>query len=65
MKYMYTNKPDESCHQIKGVHGRPVNTYEQKALKAAGWVYNPNELTKSEPKKESKKSCQYQRRQKL
>ena len=52
MKNMYTNKPDDTCHKINGVHGRPVNTCDQKALKAAGWVFDPSELAKVEPKKE-------------
>ena len=52
---MYTNKPDDSCHKINGVSGRPTNTAEQKGLKAKGWVFNPNQLVKPEVKKEVKK----------
>ena len=49
MKYMYTNEPDETCHKINGVYGRPVNTQEQLKLKAKGWTFKPE---KKEPKKE-------------
>lgn len=44
MKYLYTTEPDESCHKIHGVYGRPVHTSEQKSLKAKGWKENPDEL---------------------
>ncbi len=53
MKYMYTNKPDDNCHAINGVHGRPVSTYEQSKLRAEGWVFIPSQL--AEVKKEAKK----------
>lgn len=55
MKYMYTNKPDDLCHEIYGVMGRPVSTQDQKKLRAKGWVFNPSELAKEDPKKEIKK----------
>lgn len=55
MKYMYTNKPDETCHKISGVYGRAVNTQEQLKLKAKGWTFKPEEVEKKEPKKEAKK----------
>lgn len=51
MKYMYTDKPDDSCHKINGVYGRPTNTPEQKVLKAEGWVFDPADI-KQEEKKE-------------
>jgi len=44
MKYLYTNTPDEGCHKIKGVYGRPVHTSEQPKLRKLGWVDNVNQL---------------------
>lgn len=52
MKYMYTNKPDDSCHEIHGTHGRPVNTYEQVKLKAKGWTFKPGAVEEKAPVKE-------------
>ena len=52
MKYMYTDKPDDTCHKINGVYGRPVNTQEQLKLKAKGWKFKPEEVEKKEVKKE-------------
>jgi hypothetical protein len=48
MRYLYTNSPDESCHEIYGVYGRPVHEYEKKGLLAKGWVQNVSELSKTE-----------------
>lgn len=44
MKYLYTTEPDEGCHKINGVYGRPVHTSEQAELRKAGWVDNINQL---------------------
>lgn len=44
MKYLYTDKPDEGCHKVNGVYGRPVHTDEEKKLKAAGWKEHTYEL---------------------
>lgn len=51
MKYLYTNEPDELCHEIAGVYGRPVHSSDQAALKAKGWKENPNDLQKEEREK--------------
>lgn len=53
MKYLYTTKPDEGCHRINGVYGRPVHTSEQKSLKAKGWKENPDELREEEGREEA------------
>lgn len=52
MKYLYTTEPDEGCHKINGVYGRPVHTSEQSKLKAKGWKENPNELREEEGREE-------------
>lgn len=40
MRYMYTTKPDEGCHEVEsGIYGRPVQTCDQGKLKAAGWSF--------------------------
>lgn len=44
MIYMYTDSPDEGCHEIEGVFGRPVFEYEQKILLAKGWKYRASEI---------------------
>lgn len=45
MKYLYTTKPDESCHEVSpGVWGRPVHTSEQPKLMKLGWTYHLNDL---------------------
>jgi len=39
MRYLYTDKPDESCHEVKpGVWGRPCHTSEVPKLVAKGWM---------------------------
>ena len=53
MKYLYTTEPDEGCHEIKGVYGRPVHTSEQSKLKAKGWKENPDDLRKEEGREEA------------
>ena len=60
MKYMYTNEPDKLCHAINGVMGRPVNTSDQKALGAKGWVFDASKLAKKEGggSKETKEATQ-------
>jgi len=42
MKYMYTDSPDEGCHKIHGVYGRPVQTSEQRKLLKQGWSFTPD-----------------------
>jgi hypothetical protein len=45
MKYLYTTKPDDHCHEFEpGIYGRPAHTTEQPKLRKAGWVYHINEL---------------------
>ena len=58
MKFLYTTKPDDHCHDFKdGTFGRPVHTTEMKALIEKGWVRNANELAKeSNSKKETKEA---------
>ena len=49
MKYMYTNTPDEGCHEIAdGVYGRPVHQRDYAALRATGWVFNLSNLLPEE-----------------
>lgn len=57
MRYLYTNQPDERCHEINGVYGRPVFRHEEAKLKKLGWVSNAEQLPKAESKevKETKK----------
>ena len=39
MKYLYTTKPDDHCHEFEpGIYGRPAHTTEQPKLRKAGWV---------------------------
>jgi hypothetical protein len=39
MKYLYTKKPDDHCHEFEpGIYGRPAHTTEQPKLRKAGWV---------------------------
>ncbi len=44
MRYMYTTDPDEGCHKINGVYGRPVHTSEQRKMLKQGWRFNPDGL---------------------
>jgi hypothetical protein len=44
MKYMYTNTPDDGCHEIHGVYGRPVHARDYDMLKKQGWVFNPADI---------------------
>lgn len=38
MRYLYTTEPDEGCHEFEpGIYGRPVQTCDEKRLKAKGW----------------------------
>lgn len=48
MKYLYTTEPDEGCHEINGVYGRPVHTNEQAKLKSLGWKESPDGLRHEE-----------------
>ncbi len=49
MKYLYTTKPDEHCHEVEpGIWGRPAHTHEQPKLRKAGWVYNVNDLKEAD-----------------
>ena len=59
MRYMYTNKPDDTCHEINGVYGRPVFLQEEAKLKKLGWTLNANQLqqTKSEEVKEAEEEA--------
>lgn len=41
MRYMYTNKPDKTCHEINGTYGRPVNRTEERVLSRLGWTLQP------------------------
>lgn len=59
MRYLYTQKPDEGCHEVApGVFGRPAHTGEIKKLLAAGWKNQPqdfaNNKTLEMPKKQDK-----------
>lgn len=56
MKYLYTTDPDEGCHKISGVYGRPVHTSEQPTLKAKGWKENPDDLREEEGREEKEVS---------
>ena len=49
MHYMYTNEPDEACHEINGVFGRPIHTHEKPVLLKKGWVTNPSDLEDFKP----------------
>lgn len=45
MRYMYTTKPDEHCHEVeKGIYGRPVHSYQESALQKQGWALNISNL---------------------
>lgn len=44
MKYLYTTKHEEGCHKFGNAYGRPVHTYEEAALRKAGWTDSPAEL---------------------
>lgn len=45
MKYLYTTKPDEHCHEVEpGIYGRPAQTSEQSKLRKLGWVYHISDL---------------------
>lgn len=53
MRYLYTNKPDEACHEVKpGVFGRPVHRSQERQLRAAGWKVNPNDVQQAKESKE-------------
>ena len=39
MRYLYTTKPDEGCHEVEpGIYGRPVQSCDESKLKAEGWT---------------------------
>ncbi len=45
MRYLYTNTPDDGCHEVSpGVFGRPVHNMHMKRLLAAGWKSNPADV---------------------
>lgn len=44
MKYLYTTDPDDFCHEIEGVYGRPAHDDEVKRLLAEGWKRHAHEL---------------------
>jgi hypothetical protein len=66
MRYLYTNKPDQSCHEINGVYGRPVHKSEEKKLFAEGWVINSTELknVRKEPKEKASEKASEEAKEK-
>lgn len=54
MQYLYTTEPDELCHEIEGVYGRPVHEHHVKKLLAKGWKRHAKELRSEEATKEEK-----------
>lgn len=64
MKYLYTDKPGEGCHEVNGVYGRPVHSHQVTKLLRAGWKANPADLPKAkESKKEAKKDSATMRKE--
>lgn len=59
MRYLYTDKPDDGCHEVApGVFGRPVHTNQLAKMIKQGWKNSPQEVepakTLSMPKKADK-----------
>lgn len=48
MRYLYTNTPDEGCHEISGVYGRPVRSDQIGKLLKAGWKIRPEDCLPAE-----------------
>lgn len=45
MRYMYTTKPDEGCHEVEpGIYGRPVQTCNETKLRKQGWSFSVDSL---------------------
>lgn len=47
MKYLYTDKPDDWCHEIKGfkgVYGKPVHDKDRSNLLKKGWQRLPEQV---------------------
>lgn len=45
MRYMFTTKPDEGCHEVEsGIYGRPVQTSDEPKLRKAGWAFTVDSL---------------------
>ena len=62
MRYLYTNTPDEGCHEISdGVYGRPCHTAEMPKLKAKGWKERASDV----PVEKSAKSVEDMEAEKL
>lgn len=39
MRYLFTTKPDEGCHEVEpGIFGRPVQACDEPKLKKQGWT---------------------------
>ncbi len=56
MKYLFTNNPDDGCHEINGVYGRPVHQSQIPKLLRMGWKSNASDLPQAEEvKKEETK----------
>ena len=45
MRYLYTDTPDEGCHEINGAWGRPVHNSDIPKLLKAGWKKSPEECS--------------------
>ena len=59
MKYLYTTKPDEHCHEVEpGIYGRPAQTSEQAKLRKLGWVYHISDLKGDDHVREEKEGRQ-------
>lgn len=59
MKYLYTTKPDDHCHEVEpGIYGRPAQTSEQAKLRKLGWVYHISDLKGDDHVREEKEGRQ-------
>ena len=65
MIYLYTDKPDDTCHEINGVYGRPVHSYEKESLLKKGWVKNASQLSKAKSEKAEETKTQAELRKEL
>lgn len=62
MRYMYTTKPEEGCHEVElGIYGRPVQTSEQPKLKQAGWSYSIDSLRGTDHVRQEKEGREEER----
>ena len=49
MRYLYTDKPDDWCHEVNpGIYGRPVHTSQEKKLMADGWKVRIEDVQQTE-----------------